>query len=136
MKLEEIEKMLPNGFHDALLKSVNIDYTKHEAIFNLHIWVGDLYAKDENSRETYRRCLLKLCKLFFCVIEAPDPKYPYHDSGCLRVDGGSLQTKRKKPSTQLPGPLPKDVSTYWFFVEEWNAFIYIAAKDALFDWLD
>lgn len=136
MKLEEIEKMLPNGFHDSLLKSITIDYSKHEAIFDLHIWVGDLYAENAESRETYRRCLLKLYQLYFCVIEAPDPKYPYHESDCLRLDGGPLNSIEKKPAFQLPNTLPKDVATYWFFIEEWNAFIYVAAMSAQLDWID
>jgi hypothetical protein len=126
MTLEEIENTLPNGFHDARINKINLDYAKRVATFYLEIWVAD---SEEETRENYRAAKLTLSGLLFCVIEAPDPKYPYHEEKALWVDAGSSKLGDLS-LTQLPEPLPSGAFTHWFFVNDWNAFIHVAATDA------
>ena len=64
------------------------------------------------------------------MIEAPDPQYPYHEKKPLWVDAGSSNSDEISTSIRLPGPLPEDAFIYWFFVNNWNAFIQVAAMDA------
>jgi hypothetical protein len=45
------------------------------------------------------------------------------------VDAGSSNL-RKSSLTRLPEPLPEGAFTHWFFVNNWNAFIHVAAMDA------
>jgi len=136
MRLEEIERMLPNGFHDALLERICVDYVKRCARLDLHVWMGDLRSQDKESREAYREGQLRLDDLLFCVIEPPDPTYSYYESGSLLLGAGSLKSTEIPSLPQLPGPLPEGAFTHWFFVQKWNAFIYVAAMDAHFEWKD
>jgi len=46
MNLEDIENGLPNGFHDAFLQRVIIDYAKREATLNVSVWVGEVLSED------------------------------------------------------------------------------------------
>jgi hypothetical protein len=79
--------------------------------------------------ETYRTGTLSLSRFLYCVIEAPDSNYPFQLEKELWVDAGSDKSNHVS-STPLPGPLPAEAFTYWFFVNEWNSFIHVAALDA------
>jgi hypothetical protein len=89
MTLEELADTLPNGFHDAQVSSVSIDYVEREARLNIDLWVG-VPSEDEELREAYREGELKLSGLLYWVIEPPDANYLYGKSKQLRVDAGSL----------------------------------------------
>ena len=130
MTLEEVAASLPNGFHDAYIKSISTDYVIGTATFDLEIWVGDDAAEKEEEREVYRAARLTLSDLLFCVIEPPEPHYPYYDKKPLWVDGGPWNSAPISTSIQLPSPLPANAFVYWFFVNNWNSFIYVAAMAA------
>ena len=130
MTLEEVAASLPNGFHDASIKGISIDYVTGTATFDLQLWVGDDSAEKEEEREVYRAARLTLSDLLFCIIEPPDPNYPYYDKKPLWVDGGPWNSAPISTSIQLPSPLPENSFVYWFFVNNWNSFIYVAAMAA------
>lgn len=133
MKLKDIEASLPNGFHDALLQRVTIDYNKREAVFDFRIWVGDISSKVEELREARREGQLRLLGLLLCVIEAPDPRYSYINPPHLMVNAGPATDL--KVSQQLPHSIPEEAFVHWFFVNEWNSFIHVAAMEARFEWV-
>ena len=58
------------------------------------------------------------------MIEPPGHPNTSHAEPNL-VDGGSSELEQ--PASQLPKPLPTGAFTYWFFVNNWNAFIHVAA---------
>jgi hypothetical protein len=136
MTLNEIENSLPNGLHDAELSHIDIDYISREVKFYLKIWVGDPWSEKTELREAYRDARLTLSHFIYFVIEPPDSTYPYQKATSLRVDTGSIQTAKIATSTKLPESIPDDAFSHWFFVQEWNAFIFAAAMDARLDWKD
>ena len=133
MTIEEIEQTLPNGFHDASLEKLNVDYDKREAKLEILVDVGDPESPREELKETNRKGILTLSGLLFCVIEPPDSRYPYQKAKGLWLSGTGL-VESAKLSTKLPEPLPKGVFANYFFVRDWNSFIIVAAADARFDW--
>ncbi len=135
MEIREIEKIIPNGFHDALLESISVDYLKKNAVFNLQLCIGDPYSEDMKKHDAYRRGCLRLHGLLYCAIEPPDSAYPYCETKTLRIDAGSLGTPGIPVKLRLPEPLPEGAFAHWFFVQEWNSFIYVAATDAQFIWI-
>ena len=54
MTLEKIERHLPNGFHDAVLRRLAINYVDGTATFHLSVSAGDPDAKSEPERENTR----------------------------------------------------------------------------------
>jgi hypothetical protein len=134
MTLEELADTLPNGFHDAQVSGISLDYLKREASFTLDIWVGDSSSQNERAREAYRSAELKLSGLLYCAIEPPDASYPYAESGKLWVDAGALESADFRPSVQLPESLPDGAFACWFFVQGWNSFIYVGAMEASLEW--
>ena len=136
MTLEEVAASLPNGFHDAYIKGISIDYVSGTASFDLELWVGDDSAERKEEREVYRDARVTLSDLLFCVIEPPDSRYPYYDKKTLWVDGGPWNSAPPSTSIQLPSPLPENSFVYWFFVDNWNSFIYVGAMAARLEYVD
>ncbi len=132
--LDVLSASIPNGLHDAELKTLAIDYVKREVRLSLNISVGDLDAVAEAEREAYRHAEVILSGLIYYVCEPPDAGYPYDRGGSVRIDIGAMQTLTQPASMTLP-PVPTTAFVNWIFVNEWNAFIYVAAQDARLRWL-
>jgi hypothetical protein len=126
--LEELAATLPNGFHDAEFKRLAADYRDRRVSIDVAVWIGDM---DENfaPTECYRDGELVIEGLQFLVIEPPDQRYPYAREHALRVDLGMPEPGRPK----LPKP-PNDCFLSSFFVNEWNAFIWISGRAANLTW--
>ncbi len=131
MKIEDIENNLPNGFHDAFIKNVNIDYSENIVTFNMEVLSNNPDIDKENN---YKGGKLILKRVLYCAIEPPDDNYLKKDLESLRIDAGTLDSLETKPMTTLPKTIPEDAFSHWFFVQQWNAFIYVAAFDADFFW--
>ena len=131
MTIEEIEKTLPTGFHDASLKRIDIDYVKHEAILEIEVDIEN--PKNESHAEDYQVGKLTLSGLLFCVIEPPDFRYTYPKIEGLWITGSGPIESAEIP-TKLPTQLPEGAFVHCFYISNWNASIYLAAMDARFEW--
>ena len=90
----------------------------------------DVMVNDERKPK-YREGILRIMGIDFLVIDPPGPNAMLGLSRPSRIDTGSGQ-----PSTSII-PLPTAPSScflQWFFVNDWNAFIRLAAQEAEFRW--
>ncbi len=124
MTLDDIALELPNGFHDALLRTLTIDYVSHRATLALRVWVGDAHAATEAEREAYRPATLTVSGLAWCIVESPEPVTDGTGDG-LWIDAGPVSNLKDKPA--LP-TVPDGAFAWWIFVRQWNAFMYIAGR--------
>src|SRR5256885_8257389 len=60
MTLEDVERALPNGFHDAFLQTLTVDYVARRATLSLRVWIGDADAPTNADREAYRQVVLTI----------------------------------------------------------------------------
>jgi hypothetical protein len=127
MTIEELAAILPNGFHDARLKRLEVNYELNSVQFYLELWTGDLDASDEAKRERYTPCQLTLRGLVFCIIEPPI--YSAYEAGDLRIDIHALADVKKPLKTKIP-ERPDGVHASMIFVTDWNACMYVAYRDA------
>lgn len=132
--LKEIEDNLPNGFHDALLEKLMIDLTSNSADLELQLFMGDPDASTEQERETYRRAILRLSDLVYFVIDAPENIPEPSKKKPLRIDGGDAKDNSNPRAPKPRSALPPGAFAYWFFVEQWNSFIHVAARSSTIDW--
>ncbi|MBI3572574.1 MAG: hypothetical protein HY092_00020 [Candidatus Kerfeldbacteria bacterium] len=133
MTIEEIEKTLPSGFHDACLEKLNIDYGKREVTLEISVDIGAFDSPRGELKEANRKGILTVSGLLFCVIEPPDSRSPYQKAkGLWITDSGPV--KSAKLLAKLPESLPNGVFAHYFFINEWNAFIIVVATGARFDW--
>jgi hypothetical protein len=120
MTFAEVERQLPNGFHDARLKSYAVDSQKSEMILSLDFWVGD----DKNP-EAYRSGRFLAKSLQFLTIDPPGPG-ANSSAKRLSIDAGSGQPV-KAPNDKLI--VVQGASLVWIWVAEWNGYMRFAAKD-------
>jgi hypothetical protein len=128
--MKELENTLPDGFHDAELQKVSVNYQERTMTLDLFVWIGNVGDSSER-RETYRMARLELSGLSFLVMEPPDPAYPFKDSAGLTIDGCDLS---KNLNAALLKSLPDGVFVRSLWVNEWNAFMHIAARDVEIFW--
>ncbi len=128
--LEELENSLPNGFHDAEIQRVSIDYQQRAMIIDMDVFVGDVDAPLE-EREAYREGTLVISGLQFAAIEPPDAHCPFSTPRASRIDACDM-TKKLDPA--LLQTLPEDSFVRSFFVNDWNAFVHVAGLGAEIQW--
>ena len=131
MTLEELENALPNGLHDAEVQRIAVDYQERKVTLEVAVWVGNMDDPPER-REAYRKGRIEISGLLFLVIEPPDPRYPFKTSD-LRIDGCDMS---KNLDPELLKSLSGDAFFRSLWVNEWNAFIHIAARDAAIAWIN
>ena len=132
MTLEEIENSLPNGLHDAEVRALLVDYERHNVTLQVSVWIGNMDDPPER-REAYKEAKLEIREFSFVIMEPPDGEYPYARPGTLCVDGCDL---RKNIPAKLLRSLPENHFFRSLWVNEWNAFVHIAARDASIEWVN
>ncbi|HTR23577.1 MAG TPA: hypothetical protein VMI10_06300 [Terriglobales bacterium] len=128
--LSELENTLPNGLHDAEIHRIAVDYVQRLVTIDLSVFVGEVDAPLE-KREAYRKAALVISGLQFISIESPDARYPFAESGTLRVD---LCDKKADLDLNLLNTLPANAFCESLFVYEWNAFVHLAGLGAEIQW--
>ena len=121
--------------HDAEIERVTLDYATRQAVFDCSLYVGDPDS-DGEAREAQSTGRLVFTDFLYCVIEPPDTAYLYQDRDRLRVTSDGPVGGDKDPGRHLPKNLPEGAFAHWFFINDWNAFIYVAARKVAFEWTD
>ena len=125
---EDLERTLPNGFHDAELVTVHVDYSRAEAIFELDIDTEEP-ANGTQMVEEYRRARVTFLGLKLFALDPPGHAGPFVVSTVTSGPGDPPQ------SSTLPH-LPDDVFRAWFFLTSFNSFVRIAAREVRLEWRD
>lgn len=123
MTIQEIARGLPNGFHDAEIEAIRIDYAQNKAEFVLDIWVGTM-DDPPATRETYRKGILLISGLLYCAMDVPDEECSFANSRPLTID-------LAEPTEFHPNGA---AFACRFWVNEWNAFIHLSGMSAELEW--
>ena len=133
MTLEEIEELLPNGLHDAQIKSMTRDYERAELVLKVMVLVG-LPSQPRPDRDKYRTADIAFSRVYFCSVEPPEPESAFQHPGSVW-----FSYERMLPSVvpkNLAKILPPSTQYYSLFVREWMAEMHLATGDVSFDWAD
>jgi hypothetical protein len=130
--LADIERDLPNGFHDALLEDIEISFLTAEVRMTLQLFLGEPDAVTKLDREKYRRATLLFKDVVYFVIDAPSEGRIFAQFGPLRIDAGEASRGPNAPKSLRP--LPPGAFAYWVYIEVWNSFIHLAARFATLEW--
>jgi hypothetical protein len=126
--LADIERGLPWGFHDARLEGLELDWPGARATLSMRLMFGERQERD-------RRCRVDITGLVYCSIDAPeiDPARGYEPTPAdgLWVDAGDRELPDQRP---VRPPTPAGCFVHWFFVQNWNRFIYVCGRDAVLTW--
>lgn len=127
--LEDIERDLPSGFHDARVHACAVGFAERVASFEVELSVGNPDASDPAERDRYRAATLRLDGLVACEIDPPVPNAALLTGAplwleLLQHNGDLLATRDLAP----------DVFRACFFVQNWNASVVLAARNAELSW--
>jgi hypothetical protein len=131
MTIDDISKTLPNGFHDADLLGVEIDFEHATAAMDFAV---DTSNSDMESAVVPRRGRLSLKGLHYFVVEPPNEQFAY-DQQAQNIGSDSSDF------TELSGPqkfpvLPDGIFAHWFYSSTDNNFLFVAAANAEFEWTE
>lgn len=133
MREIDISEVVGIWFHDVRVSRVKIDYVRREVELDCVIPVGWWNSDNpEGQVGKERRGALLFTGLQYLVVEPPDSRYPYEDSEGIEITDAGLVTLEKFDLSRLPTDLPEDAFIQYFFVNEWNACILVAATGASF----
>jgi hypothetical protein len=131
VNIEQLEAGLPNGLHDARLRTFSSDPGEGRAEFVLDVWVGDLHSDLESERERRRPARLELLGVAYLVVDNPDPRYAVAEGAPVQIDAC-----QPDDNPELSRQVPAGGFAGRFFVTEWNAFIHFSAREARLTWLE
>jgi hypothetical protein len=123
LTFQELATSLPNGFHDAELRKVHIDYEGQQVILDLNLDA----SLNKNEPERYRRARVTFSGVVFVSIDPPADATM--EVSMISVGSGQPMTA---PS-RLPD-IPKDCFLCWVFVVGSNSFIRLAARSVTHQW--
>ena len=129
MTFNELANLLPNGFHDAELQRIGMDYVQRELQFDLVVWI--CASDDPRIRELYRPARVIVRDVAYLVVEPPDPKYPWTTPGSVTIDSG--EGVPRQSTGELP-TAPSGTSVTWMYLGELNRFLFFAAGSASLEW--
>ena len=131
MSIEEVEKSLPNGLHDAVMRKHLVDYEKRTLELHIDVWVGDLDSKVEKDRELYKSGTLRFEGLEYFVIEPPSEVKVLFEP--FSFSAGNPEVDKIKPSVILP-ETPEGTFLTFFFIYKLEAFMHICASKVEFNY--
>lgn len=134
MTFDELEQSLPNGFHDAAIREITVDFIRRSVTVSIDLLTGHPSSPDP---ESYRAGRLQIAPIYLFFIEPPDPRYSFIPNGAhVKVDGGCVKVGQSAETDSLLPVLPRSATMYRFFLEKWNAFLYLAGESVEFSWDD
>jgi hypothetical protein len=133
MTFEELDQRFPNGFDDAEIISLTLDYQNRTAQLQLNLRGN---PPDSPNRDEYQRAVLLLNGFYYFVIEPPDADHLWYPRRSIQVNGYPEDVSQFPLFEHLKPKLSGDAFCCRFYVHDWNSFIHIAAKDAQFSWVE
>jgi hypothetical protein len=134
MTFEELENLLPNGFHDAAIRKISLDFSNRSIVIGMNMLVG---GPGEPDPERSRPGTVNVVSPYLFFLEPPDPRYPFIlGSSPVNASGGSVKFGESAKVDPLLQHLPKEATALGLFLDDWNSYIYIAAANVEFSWDD
>lgn len=133
MTFEELDQRLPNGFVDAEILRVDIDYQTRRATLLLSLRGNPPGAPNADE---YQEAILTLEGFYYFSVDPPDSDhlfYPLHSA--ISMDGHEEDGAKFPLFNHLRAAKSADTFCCRFYVHDWNSFIHLASRDAQFSWV-
>lgn len=139
MKEIDVSDLVGIWFHDVKVSRISVDYVKREVELECVIPVGFWNSPNRYGiTDGEIKGSLFVTGLLYLVVEPPDANYPYDDSEGIEITSeGSATTEEFKAKyaaylLKMPQDLPAEAFLHWFYVADWNSFIFVAATGMQF----
>jgi len=133
MTFEEFESTYPNGFYDAEIVSVSIDYRNREVKLQINLR-GNM--PDSPDSQEYKLAVLTLHSFYYFSIEPPEPDHLFSFRSPYITAVGYPEDPAQFPLIEnLKPTLPLGAFCCRFYIHDWNSFIHVAANKAQLSWV-
>ena len=132
MTFDELDRSLPNGFHDAYIKRIDVDYSTRTAALVVSFWVGT--TVDPPERDRLRDGRVDFEGLESIVIEPPKCEIPLKARSEPWVD--SYWDESTRPAAMQSLRVPEGCFVGGLWVHQWCSSIFVVARNARHTWLD
>ena len=126
MTLEEIEDTLPNGFHDAQIQEIAMNYDEARLTLRIKIWAGSP-SSSPPERDRYRSGILTFRRVQFFAVELPQAGIAFQHPGHIWFSFGRTPSDTIPP--RISDVLPQGTLCYSLFILDWFSSIHIAAAE-------
>jgi len=122
VNVEDVEQSLPDGFHDAKLCRIDVDFARATCTLEFRV----------DYEEGEKVVSLTLTGLALCSVEPPFPEARYVplDAQGTRVDGFPTSEEVFPSLKAYADLLPAGCFFYSFYLTSTNSFIHVAASSA------
>jgi hypothetical protein len=131
MTLEQLEEELPNGLHDAQIRSIARNFENGTLTLEVRILIG-LPDDSPEKRDEYRNGSITFTGVELFVIESPEASSAFLAPGSV-----SFSVSRSEVDlfpVDIVGKLMQGTDMYSLFILDWHSHIHIAASDMSFGW--
>jgi hypothetical protein len=131
MTLEKLEEELPNGLHDAQIRSITRNFENRSLTLEVRILIG-LPDDPPGKRDEYRNGCITFTGVELFVVEVPDAS-----SASLWSGSVYFSVSRSDVDTfpvEIVKKLTPRINMYTFFLLHWISNIHVAASDMTFGW--
>ncbi|SRR5271170_7889392 len=133
MTFDELDRRFPNGFDDAEIHSLTLDYQNRTVTLHLNLRGN---SPDSPDRDVYDRAVLTLREFHYFSIDPPHPDQLFYPERTKLTFDGLPEDPSQFPLFEILKPkLAAGAFCCRFYVHDWNSFIHIAAQDAEFSWV-
>lgn len=140
MRKIDISDLLGMWFHDVNISRIAIDYVKKQVELEFSIPVGFWNSPNRfGITDGEVKGTLVLTGLLYLVIDPPDngPCNLDYEGIEITYDGSATTESSTEKSlvdiAGLPRDLPEEAFIHWFWVNDWNSNIYVAAMGLHFE---
>jgi hypothetical protein len=122
--IEELENKFPNGFHDAHLVSMTVDFPAESLRIELDV------DCDDPDPNVYTRIKFRLTGLSLFIVDPPDLKISLSYGDTIETSGYQTSDKMLSNLETYRKNVPAGSFFYSFYLTHWNCFIHVAATEA------
>jgi hypothetical protein len=128
MTLQEIERKLPNGLHDAQLLWFTVDLAG--STLTLELEVDKSRPEPDRASPEPWPARIKITGLCYFKLDPPDVLNPYAIGSASLIDSGTDAVQKGLVEREVADKLPAGSFLYWIYLNGWNATMVIGALDA------
>jgi hypothetical protein len=122
--IEELENEFPNGFHDAHLVGMAVDFPAKSLRIELDV------DCDDPDPNVYTRIKFRLTGLSLFIVEPPYLRIPLSYGDTIWTSGNETSDKMLPGLETYRKNTPAGSFFYSFFLNHWNCFVHVAATNA------
>ena len=124
MTIEELENRFPNGFHDAYLVGLTVEFPSASACVELDV------DCDDPDPAVYTRIKFRLNGLSLFIVDPPDVRIALSYGETIWVSGCETSDEMLSDLATYRKNVPPGSFFYSFFMSHWNCFVHLAATNA------